>query len=187
MSYRHSIEAMFQDLSKVPITDYPKLRDTLTIVNMPKNSKSLGNNLLKEIFSINESRLLVITGHLYFDYILEKMLDQEPNNFTVRQRESFHAKLEFLASRGKFDANTYQCLQAINRLRNMFAHNIFFDIVDWDPKLVPYTEQFNLKIPKRKHFLRAFNIVLLRMTFFAVYFILVDQNTWLYLEDVPKR
>jgi hypothetical protein len=152
----------------------------------PKKSIALTTNLIKDVNSVNEPRLLVLIGHLYFDYILGKMLDREPNNLTKRQKESFYAKLEFLNGRGKFDRHTYGCLTAINRLRNSFAHDIFYDLTKWNPTAIPYVERYQLRVPKRKGLLRAFNIIVLRLSFFALLDALIQHNRWLHLENVPK-
>src|SRR6185436_2817 len=105
---------------------------------------------------------------------------------TKHQRESFYTKLNFLNRRGKFGSETYHCLMAINRLRNSFAHNIFFDLTKWDPRTIPFVQRFRLRVPKRKDLLRAFDIVLIRLTFLALLGTILEQNRWLYLENIPK-
>jgi hypothetical protein len=179
-------EPMFQAFREVSSSSLPKVLEFPLHTFSPRNSKALTTNLVKDINSVNEPRLLVLTGHLYFDYILEKMLDRETNNLTPRQKESFYAKLEFLNDRGRFDSQTYQCLTAINKLRNSFAHDIFYDLAEWKPTVIPYVQRYYLRAPKRKSLLRAFNIILLRLSFFAMLDMLTQQNRWLYLEDVPK-
>ena len=180
------IETIFEALRDIPISKVPSLQKFPFNTFLPKKSKALTTNLLKDIASTNEPRLLVITGHLYFDYILERILDRLPNSMTKRQRESFYVKLEFLNRQGRFDSELYNCLMAINRLRNSFAHNIFFDLTKWDPRTIPFVRRFGLRVPKRKDLLRAFNIVLIRLSFLALLGLLIEQNRWLYLEDIPK-
>jgi hypothetical protein len=114
------------------------------------------------------------------------MLDKESHNLNKQQRESFHAKLEFLNACNKFDFPTYICLKAINKLRNSFAHNIFYDLTKWDPKTVPFVQQYNLQVPKRRDLLRTFNMILLRLSFLALLDALIQSNRWLFLENIPK-
>ena len=90
------IETIFEALRDIPISKVPSLQNFPFNTFLPRKSKALTTNLLKDIAIANEPRLLVITGHLYFDYILERILDRVPNSMTKRQRESFYAKLEFL-------------------------------------------------------------------------------------------
>ena len=177
---------MFEALRELPPSALPKVLEFPLEIFSRRKPKGLSSNMLKDIGSVNEPRLLVLTGHLYLDYILGKMVDREPNNLTQRQKESFYAKVEFLNTRNKFDRQTYSCLSAINKLRNSFAHDIFYDITKWNPTLIPYVQHYKLRVPKRKGLLRAFNIMVLKMSFFALVEVLFQQHRWLYLENVPK-
>jgi hypothetical protein len=180
------IKFMFEALSRVQPSRLQKLLEFSLSDYMPRKSKALATNLIKDVSSVTEPRLLVLTGHLYFDYVLEKMLDQEPHNLNKQQRESFHAKLEFLNARSTFNHQTYAGLKAINKLRNSFAHNIFYDLTKWDPTTIPFVQLYSLRVPKRKDLLRTFNIVLLRLSFLALFDASIQSNRWLYLEDIPK-
>lgn len=179
-------ELLFEALRDVPPTQLVRLLEFSHAGMMPKRSKVLVKNLLKDVFSTTEPRLLVISGHLYFDYILLQMLGREQHNLNKRQVESFYAKLEFLYKLGKLDSDTYNCLTAINKLRNSFAHNIFYDLNKWTAKSIPYVARYNLSPPRRKDLLRIFNIVVLRLSFMVEIFVLCDQNRWLHGEDIPK-
>jgi hypothetical protein len=97
------IKYIFEALSRVQPSRLQRLLEFSLSDYMPRKSKALTTNLIKDISSVKEPRLLVITGHLYFDYVLEKILDKEPHRLNKQQRESFHAKLEFLNARSKFD------------------------------------------------------------------------------------
>ncbi|HEY9827229.1 MAG TPA: hypothetical protein V6D19_17465 [Stenomitos sp.] len=181
------IEPLFNLLREIQFPNLIALQDTPLTSFLPRKSKGLTTNLLKDIFNVSEPMLVVIIGHLYFDYIFQRMLDREPHNLTKRQQESFYAKLEFLNMSGKFDSETYNCLLTINRLRNSFAHNVFYDITHWDPRTIPFVQKYSLRIPKQKKFLRAFDVVLLKLSFLAIFDVLLQQNQWLYLEDIPKH
>jgi hypothetical protein len=181
------IDAIFDHFKRMPFSDFPKLQSMWLNSILPKNSKALTTNLMKDIGGVEEPRLLVITIHLYFDYILQKMLDKESHNLSKRQQESFYAKLEFLKDIGRIDPKIYSCLFALNRLRNSFAHDIFYRITDWDPKTIPFVQTHQLRIPKVKKFLKSFNMLLLRVSFLVVLADLLDQYDWLYLENVRKK
>ena len=179
-------EPMFRALAALPPSRLPNLLKFPLHTFSPKKSRGLTSNLIKDVNSATEPRLLVLIGHLYFDYILGKMLDREQHTLSQKQQESFFAKLEFLNACGKFDPETYECLTVINRLRNSFAHNIFFDLTKWDPNVLPYVQRYDLRVPRRKSLLIAFDIVLLRLSFLALLEVLLKTNRWLYLEDVPR-
>ncbi|HEU0144094.1 MAG TPA: hypothetical protein VFQ47_04855, partial [Nitrososphaera sp.] len=67
-------EPMFQALREIPASNLPKVLEFPLNTFSPKKSKALTTNLVKDVNSVNEPRLLVLIGHLYFDYILGKML-----------------------------------------------------------------------------------------------------------------
>jgi len=185
MSVETRKELVFGTLRRIPLSKLPELLDVDYTASMPRRSKTLLRNLTKDVYSTKEPRLLVIIGHLYFDYVLRRMLEREPNPLTKRQSQSFHARLVFLNQRGKFDAETCECLREVNRLRNVFAHDIFYCIEKWDPTRIPYVPRFALRVPRRKDLLRAFNVIVLRATYFALFDALAEQHEWLSLEDVP--
>jgi len=179
------IELMFEAFSRVKPTRLHTVLEFSFNDYLPRKSKALTTNLIKNINSQQEPRLLVLTGHSYFDHILEKMLDREPTSLNKQQRESFHAKLEFLNGRRKLDAQTYTGLKAINKLRNSFAHNVFYDLAKCDPTTIPFVQRYNLRIPLRKDLRHTFSIILLRLSFLALFDALIQANRWLYLEDIP--
>lgn len=186
VGFARQAESLFEALREVPPTQLVGLLKFSYTRMMTKRSKIFINNLLKDVFATTEPRLLVISGHLYFDYILLRMLDREHHTLNKRQVESFHAKLEFLYKVGRFDSDTYNCLIAVNRLRNSFAHNIFYDLSNWDARSIPYVQRYDLSPPRRKHLLQVFNILVLRLSFMVEIMVLSDQNKWLYGENMPK-
>jgi hypothetical protein len=179
------IELMFEAFSRVKPTRLYTVLEFPFDDYLPRKSKALITNFIKKVNSEKEPRLLILTGHSYFDHMLEKMLDREPHGLNKQQRESFHAKLEFLNARRKFNIQTYSALKAINKLRNSFAHNAFYDLAKWDPTTIPFVQRYNLQIPIRKDLRRTFSIVLLRLSFLALFDALIQANRWLYLEDIP--
>lgn len=178
---------VFRILKSVALPELPSLVETQMQDFLPKQSKSLMKNLIKDIFAVSEPRLLVITGHLYFDYILERIVQEESINLSKKEIESFSRKLNAIHKKGEFDPIFFESLQAVNGLRNKFSHDIFFDISDWNPDCIPYVSKHNLRIPKRKHLLRAFNIVVVRLTFFTLALEMPTQKRWLFLEDMPVK
>ena len=167
---KERINQHFRDLGKITPSNYPKLlqRPYYPYYPFPKKSKILSTNLLKDVNYTDEPRQLVMIGHLYFNYILQQMLNKESHNLSAWQQESFHAKADFLHRNGKLDEKTFASLVEINQLRNIFAHQLFYDLSCWSPANMPVVQEFNLNVPKRKSLLRAFNIVLLRLCFFSL-------------------
>ncbi|MEA5447054.1 hypothetical protein VB780_00625 [Leptolyngbya sp. CCNP1308] len=178
---------LFRILKSVALPELPSLVETQVQDFLPKQSKSLTTNLIKDVVAVSEPRLLVITGHLYFDYILGRIIQEESIELSKKEFESFSRKLNAIHKKGALDTNFFESLQAINGLRNKFSHDIFFDISSWDPSCIPYVGKHDLRIPRRKYLLRAFNIVVVRLTFFTLALEMPEQKRWLFLEDIPKK
>jgi len=178
---------LFGILKNATLLELPSLVKTQAQDFLPKQSKSLITNLIKDVLAVSEPRLLVITGHLYFDYILGRIVQEESIELSKKEFESFSHKLNAIYKEGRLDADFLESLQAINKLRNKFSHDIFFDICYWDPCCIPYVGKHNLRVPRRKHLLRAFNILVIRLTFFTLALEMPTQKRWLFLEDVPKK
>ena len=81
--------------------------------------------------------------------------------------------------------HTY-AMREINRLRNRFAHDIFYDLANWDPSDIPYFARRNWKRPIRRRLLVAFNKNIIRLTMFSLLIEMAQQHRWLHLENVRK-
>ena len=106
-----------------------------------------------------------------------------------RQRESFSAKLGPLQEVTTVDRTTLTALMALNRVRNAFAHDVFYDIVAWDPATVPYVVKHHLVVPRRRTLRRAFAIIVIRLSFMVLLERLgdcVEDGTFGYMPRVPK-
>lgn len=183
----NNFEKVFDVLRQVPISELPKLRGGRKLREfLPKSTVYLIQHAISDVFSTDEPRLLSITAHLHLDYVLGLIVDNEKRSLNRHQRESFHAKLQFLNGRGSFHHDVYTCLVEINRLRNSFAHNMFFDISRWNPAAIPYVQKHNLTIPKRKDLLRVFCVLVLRTTFLVVLEEVVQGHNWLMFEYLPS-
>ncbi|MBE7554976.1 MAG: hypothetical protein HS126_28325 [Anaerolineales bacterium] len=181
------LENSFDALRDIPLSKLPNMLDgTLFLQFLPQNTVLLTQQAIRDAFSTEEPRLLTLIAHLYLDYVLGLLLNNEKHNLNKSQQESFHAKLQFLNSIGKFQNDVYASLTEVNRLRNLFAHNIFFEITDWNPAVIPYVHKHNLVVPKRKNLLRAFSVLIIRFTFLTLLEELERDNRWLYFEYIYR-
>jgi len=153
---------------------------------LPNRSVSFGTNFIKDIHSTTEPRILIITGHLYLDYLISRMANKEIAARAMHSRSSFRDKLDALNVAGKLDITSFQALSAVNTLRNRFAHDLFYDLADWNPTALPYIAEFGLRIPKRRHLRIAFSVIVIRLTLFVLLIELSKKYRWLHLEDVPR-
>jgi hypothetical protein len=178
---------LFEGLKAIGSRQLPALLEGPFTTFLPKNSKALGTNFIKDVYSIAEPRILVITGHLYLDYVLNRIVAKELASTKRSSRASFHENLSALNAANKLDIDTFQALSAVNGLRNRFAHNLFFDVSEWDPTAIPYVNEFRLRVPQRHYLRQAFAILLLRFTFLVLLSELSQKYRWIYLENVRRR
>lgn len=179
---------LFPILSKFKPTDYANFNEKLKTLNkrFPKKSKTLTGNYFKDIININEPRLLVIIGHLYIDYLLSKYISK--NDPSIRQkridRMRFKQKLEYVNKNNLISKNNYETMDSLNKLRNQFAHDIFYTIENWNAKTIPYVVENNLHIPKRKDLLKQFNIAIIKTAFQVILVQMTKTADWINLENM---
>ena len=91
----YAIETFYEAMRKAPLTMLPKFLEIPFEDIMPKISRSLSSNLVKDVFVIKDPRLLVIAIHLYWDYILGRITAVYQSNLSKRDRQSFFLKLQY--------------------------------------------------------------------------------------------
>ena len=178
-------DLLFTYMARLKPTDH--LRGHVGFVEfLPRTSSALTTNVVKDVMAIDEPRLLVITGHLYLDYILHRLLVVQGGRPSNQMQESFSRRLKKVEDRGWLRTDHIYTMREINRLRNRFAHDIFYDLADWDPASIPYFARRTWRRPVRRHLLAAFNKNIFRLAIFSLLVEVSHQHQWLYLEKVPR-
>ncbi len=151
------------------------------------NSKKVTTNLVKDVLTLTDPMKLVLTGHSYFDYLFAKVLEHATIKIKGRSYQTFKAKIDKLYALKILDNDSYLFFVEINKLRNLFAHNIFFDITEWEPSKLPQVLKYKLNIPKRKDLLKDFSVAVIQTCYFTFCLDFIEQHDWLQLENVPKK
>ncbi|CAQ79152.1 hypothetical protein VSAL_I1467 [Aliivibrio salmonicida LFI1238] len=86
---------------------------------------------------------------MYFDYFLFRALEESGINSNGRRYQSFKAKLNKSQELELLTQLQYEFLDEINKLRNRFVHNVFFDVTSWDPTTLPLVRNYSLVITLR--------------------------------------
>ena len=180
--------SIFALMGGIKPSHYAVAPEQLKVINnfLPQKSKSLSRNFWKDVVEIIEPRLLVITGHLYLDYILERYLVNKTQikNEKKIQCMGFKKKLEQVNKHNELDRNLYTTLVALNNLRNRFSHDIFYRIERWEAEEIPYISGNKIQKPRRKDLLINFNIYALKITFLATLIMLTENEKWIHLENI---
>ena len=92
-----------------------------------------------------------------------------------------------MAAEGHIDAGLLADMKSIVKLRNEFAHNLFYDISEWNPLTSPFLASASPRMPKPRQLRRAKNMVLLKILLMSILFRLHDAFPWLTFEDVPRE
>jgi hypothetical protein len=184
---RETGDHLFQDLADVPLRDLAKLNQACFALTtlLPTKASALSTNVIKDVWLIREPRLLVITIHLYFEYILGKLMERK--KLRANQRElSFSQKLRIVKEFQLLAPPLVESLRVVNQLRNNYAHEIFFDIFTWDPLQIPYMAGYSGRVPRQRQLLSNFNVIVLRLTFMALLLDITTVHRWIHLENVPR-
>lgn len=183
-------------LAEVERMSFKQLDDCLRMLagigsEWPRKTNSLTTRLRKELFSATEARVAVLTVHLYFDHILSLILQRAGTPSIELERQSFVERLRRIEGQGILSTTLILQLRVLNSLRNKFAHNLFFDIAEWDPRLFSWILPVYKRVPVARKYRRLKHLLMFKVAMMKVYQDLHEEQRWLYLEDIsgtrPRR
>jgi hypothetical protein len=120
---------------------------------LPKQTKIMGRAFLKDIVEIKDLRLLILLSHLYFENFINEIIRKRLDASSKILDFSFNIKLEILRASKIIDDSLYIELRFVNNLRNNYAHNLYFDVLDYNFEKSSAIK--NLKILNKYHSKRA--------------------------------
>ncbi len=120
---------------------------------LPKSSNLLVNNFISDILTLRSNlRNLVIISHLYFENIIDGLIETNFKNPQAFDNFNFYNKIKVLESQKVLDDDIMNYLLLINNIRNKFAHNLDYDMPDSQLMDIPFfslvCNRFNYKIRK---------------------------------------
>ena len=151
---------------------------------LPNKTKIMGVSFLKDITEIEDHRLLILMSHLYFENFIEEIIKKRLNYSSRTLKSAFFRKLEILYKSKILDDFYYSELGFINDLRNNYAHNLSFDILDYNFDKSPRLK--NLKILKKyraKRSKRKLYNFIIRMYLISILFALSHDFREIHLLD----
>ncbi len=185
------IDSLLNNLTLCKKSDYIKLEKT--IMNLadeffPKNSKSLGQNLSKKALTASNDLDLILVGHLYIERLLNDLLDHVLKGFKSLEKtifSSFYKKAIYVKYEKLVSVKSVDDILVFNQLRNKFAHNLNYDLADFDVFKFSYAKPYADKIkPKRKNDKRVCNRLIIRASLLYFLFNLTKENEVLFLSDL---
>ncbi len=130
---------------------------------LPKKSKALVTNFFKVVFSIDDPLHLVIRSHLYTEVMLNAVIRKNFKNPEKIIDFSYSQKIKILYALGKLDNQLSADLSQLNQLRNKFAHNLKYDIAEFDfSKFSDLNGIYTLKDYNRKSAKKSLNLLLFK-------------------------
>jgi len=132
-----------------------------------KTSKKelLGSELLRRIYQLREPSAIVITGHLFIEVFLNKIIEIKfPYSYLILDNRgfTFNLKLEILKAKNYLDDWLYFDIKHLNSLRNKYAHSLLYDIADFDISQFLYFDlayrAIHHESKRARHFLNTFLI-----------------------------
>jgi len=109
----------------------PEYRNII-LKGLPEKSTYLTINLVKDIWAIEDSKLLIIKMHLYMEAIVNEILTENLERPAKIENYSFYRKVQILYAMGILDQADFNDLKYLNKIRNIFAHNLTYDIAEID-------------------------------------------------------
>ena len=117
------------------IIDFVKKHDLneKNFVNETSSKEPLGSEFLRRIYNEDDPLTLTIKSHIFIENFMNEIIKQK---FRYSElilnpkggRFSFYLKLNLLRSKNYLDVKMYSDILSLSKLRNKFAHDIFYDI-----------------------------------------------------------
>lgn len=187
--YETTKQLIFDILPKLKGKDLRKIIGSqwraLLLQNLPKKSKSLVMNLIKDIFKIEEPRLLVLKVHLYMEIIVNEILKKNLKQPEILDNYSFYQKVNILKAIGIFNNSLSDDLLYLNKLRNHFAHDLRYDVAELD--LSQFSDMktvYSLINYKRRAEKRSLNIFLIQFEIILLLFKMIEKFKVIHFLDV---
>lgn len=181
-------QSLLENLSNINLKKITQLHlasNEMYSAFFPKKSKALVINLYKLIYSIDDPLHLVIRSHLYTEVMLNSIIK---NNFTNSEKiveYSYFQKIQLLVALGKLDNRLSADLIHLNKLRNKFAHNLHYNIADFDfSHFSDLNGVYKKKDYKRKSAKQSLNLFLFKFEILFILGNMTDQFREILLIDI---
>ena len=100
---------------------------------------------------------------------------------------TFSMKLDILRANNYLDENRYNDIKHINRLRNKFAHNLYYDLSNFDVSVFSYCEDYPKYVkPKTKKAKIYANMYIIKHVFFYLLKKLMSRYSFIADIEVPQ-
>ena len=89
---------------------------------------------------------LVIKGLLFIEHFLGVIIKNKlkyPDIILKNSNFTFSMKLDILRSHNYLDDKQYNDIKHITRLRNKYAHNLYYDLKNFDVSVFSYCEDYH--------------------------------------------
>ena len=181
-------QSLFENLQKINIKTINQIHlasKEMQMTFFPKKSKTLVKNFQKLIFSIDDPLHLTIRSHLYAEIMLNAIIQK---NFKKPEKIintfSFLQKIQLLYALGKLDNNLFADLIHLNKLRNNFAHNLRYDISEFNfSQFSDLNDVYKKKDYRQKSAKRVLNLLLFKFEMLFILGNMTDQFREILLID----
>jgi hypothetical protein len=147
----------------------------------------LGGKFLKAIWEERDTGTLVIKSNLFIENFVNEIIQKKFRYHELIKDFSLNDKLKIMQSKNYLGENLYSDLILLNRLRNKFAHNLFFKMADFDVSGFYYCAEANdikcvdLKVKE------AVNTFILRNVLMMILSRLTQKHVAIVDVKVPKN
>ena len=119
-----------------------------------------GANLIKTLNDESNVISLVLKSHLYIENFLDHIIKKKFNKheFILDNSFNFYQKLNIMMSKNYLTDNLFKTIKLLNTIRNKYAHNLKYNIANFDFSQFPYCEDIysslktkNIDVKKEAH------------------------------------
>lgn len=165
---------------------YLENKDFAYVENPSENY--LSSHFLQFIGNEKDPLSLTLKAHLYIENFLEEILKRKfkSSALLLKNRDfTFSLKLDTLRAKNYLDEKLYKDVRLLNKLRNKFAHDLFFDISTFDMSQFYYCEDlYRRVIVKSREAKRLVNVSIFRSILWQLFLRLIKKHE--FVVDIKK-
>lgn len=169
------------------VIDFIKKSETNTgnTINSSAINGVLGAEFTKYIYEDKNPMSLTLKSHLFLENFIDEIIRKKfkkPEVLFKRREITFAVKIDLLYANNHLSEDLYSDITRINTLRNKYAHNLLFDIADYDITKLKYMDKVKGITIISKEAKRIVNTYYLRLTY---HFLLLRlSNKYPFLTDL---
>ncbi|MDH4230694.1 MAG: hypothetical protein OEW04_01540 [Nitrospirota bacterium] len=153
--------------------------------------KPLGSDMLRMLNREKEPLNIILNAHLFIENFLDVIIQRKFKHSQLLLQNSaftFSMKVDVLRAKNYLDDKLYNDIKLLNRLRNKYAHDLYYDLDDFEIAALSYCEDFTKHVkPPTKAARVAAKIYMLKVVLYYLLLRLTNRYPFIGGIELPEK